>query len=88
MDITILQILGAMLVVNGGYGVIKGDLPWSFELGPGSPRADIDLTPKALKYRREGVLSGAWLRPVCAVTIAIGLLLILVFTGETVVISI
>ncbi|GJM10602.1 MAG: hypothetical protein DHS20C11_28780 [Lysobacteraceae bacterium] len=82
-----MQILGAILIVSGGHGLIIGEIPWSFELGPGKSGVDIDLTPDALKFRRQGTFTGTWVRPVCGAAMAIGLLLVFIFTGDTVVIS-
>ena len=87
MEITILQLLGAFLIVAGGQGIVTGEVPWSFEAGPGGSEADIDLTPKSLRLRRQGRFSGKWVRPVCGAVTAIGLLLVFILPGDSVVIS-
>lgn len=90
MEITVLQLLGLFLVVFAAYCFYKGKIQWSLEVGPGATSHSmfhVDLTPDKYKLRKEGVIGGKWVRPVCAVITIVGLLLIFKFSGDTVVIE-
>jgi len=87
MELTVLQIIGIGLIILGGYGYYRGNIPWSFEIGPGGRNDStihIDLTPDEFKYRKEGVLEGKWVQPFCALIVVIGFILLVFIPGETV----
>lgn len=87
MEITYLQLLGAVLIYCGVYGFIKGKIEWEAEVGPGS-RSDatfsIDLTPDKYKKKYSGVLEGKWVKPCCIFLAVIGAALVFIVTGESV----
>lgn len=90
MEFTVLQVLGCLLVCVGAYSFYKNEIQWSVEVGPGSTRRGVfhfDLTPDRFKYRKEGVMRGKWVRPTSALVVVAGLLLMFVFTGDTVAFS-
>ena len=87
MEITILQLLGIVFIIFGGYCFCKGKIEWSFEISPGASSdntINIDFTPEKFKTRKDGVLKGKWVRPLCAVVFIVGLIFLFIITGETV----
>lgn len=90
MDVTYLQIFGLIFAWFGGYCFVKGRIEWSIEFGPGPGRKNnlfnIDLTPEHRKTRKEGELTGKWVRPVCLVIMLVGIAMI-AMRGESVAFS-
>ena len=87
MEITFLQLLGAILIYGGISCYLKGEIKWSVEASPGAGKKStfhIDLTPDKYKYRDEGVYSGKWVKPICVALTIVGLLLVFIFKGESV----
>ena len=85
MTITVLQIIGLFLVVLGGYGFYKNQIEWSFSLNFGRPKksgtVNVDLSPEF--ELNSGVLTGRWVRPVCASVFLIGIILVFFLKGDT-----
>lgn len=87
MEITVLQLVGGILILFGVLGYKRGEIPWSFEISPYTGNKStfhIDLTPEELKFKREGVAKGKWVRPFCAVIAILGGILVLFFEGDTI----
>mgnify|MGYP000610312317 CR=1 FL=1 len=87
MDITVFQIIGAVLTYSSIVAFVRGEVRLSAEVGPSSGRSGglhIDLTPEKYKYRSESVYSGKWVRPISLVVIAVGLTLMFIFKGDSI----
>ena len=87
MDITVLQIVGAAITYSSIVAFVRGEVRLSTEVGPSSGRSGgfhIDLTPEKYKYRSESVYSGKWIKPISLVVMAVGLMLMFLFKGDSV----
>ena len=86
MDVTYLQILGVILIVLGVDGIRKGKIKWSIHNNSGAyvqfGPFHYNLTPD--RTIAKGVWRNKIIRPLCAVLVLIGLVLIFIYTGNKV----
>ena len=76
MEITALQFLGIFLVILGVYGLYKGEIGYSIEIG-GSSKANFKIGPKI--EITKGTLKGRWVRPISGLIVFGGVLLVFMF---------
>ncbi len=87
MEFTLSEIIGAFLVLLGGYHFYAGKVEWNFRITTGGPTSNsFNLTPDFEKEvaSKSGVIVAPWVRPVSIAVLVVGLLCIFLQLGPVV----